>query len=361
MKVSFLLITIICSITSVAQQSYVIKGTSDTTGTWAYLDVYSKTRDSVFVKDGKFEFRGKVDGPRFMSIQVKPGRVSRIILEPGEITVHYKKSGDYTIGGTANNKRLEYMDEAIKPYYDKVAVAWKKYNTEKDEARAAAFREWEAAQEVKRAKYRELILADPNFSGFLFSLPTYRDETAPTVKKYLAQFKHFSGDDGYKRMAEYYKGAANTDFGVQAPDWKRPNANGEDLKLSSLRGKYVLIDFWYAGCVWCRRMTPHLIKVYNDIKDDGLEIVSVSIDTKENEQKWRDAMKEDGAPWLQAWDFEKKLPAEYGVLAYPTMFLLDKEGRVVEKIIGYREEPALRALFAKYIPSAATAKNASNK
>ena len=134
-----------------------------------------------------------------------------------------------------------------------------------------------------------------------------------------------------------------------APDWTRPDDKGKMLSLSSLRGKYVLVDFWYAGCVWCRKMTPHLSKVYPELKDKGLEIVSVSIDTKENEDKWRKAMEEDKAPWLQAWDYEKKLPDEYGVLAYPTMFLLDREGRVVEKIIGYREEPALRAMFAKYI------------
>ena len=330
--------------------SYKIIGTTNIKEGIAILDVYSKTADTVKVRDGKFEFRGSVSKPQYQSIQVPPGRPHRIVLEPGTITVSYDTTlKDYQMVGTDNNIRLNRTDHLMKPYNDKVAELYKKYNQAKGDERHRLFNECEEARAIKNARARELILADPHFSGFLMMLPYYRDETAGAVKKFLDHFKHFKNEDGYDRLAKYYKGAAQTDFGVVAPDWTRPDDKGKMLSLSSLRGKYVLVDFWYAGCVWCRKMTPHLSKVYPELKDKGLEIVSVSIDTKENEDKWRKAMEEDKAPWLQAWDYEKKLPDEYGVLAYPTMFLLDREGRVVEKIIGYREEPALRAMFAKYI------------
>lgn len=351
MKAIFLTLLILPALyASADKKPYIIKGTSDLKTGIAILDVYSKNADTVQIQDGKFQFTGSTDGPRYQSIRVLPGNPTRIILEPGEISVSYTKPGGYHIGGTPNNERLQFMDEQIKPYYDKVADLWKKYNAAPDgEERARLFNECEKARAEQKAKGRELIMADPNFSGFLMMLPTYRDETAGTVKMYLELFKAFKGEDGYDRLAEFYKGASQTDFGVNAPDWNLPDEKGKMLQLSSLKGKYVLLDFWYSGCHWCRKMTPHLTKVYNDLKKKGLEIVSVSVDPVKDEDKWRKAMEEDAAPWLQVWDFEKKLPDEYGVLAYPTMFLLDKDGKVVEKIIGFREEPALREMFAKYI------------
>jgi len=334
---------------SADKKPYIIKGTSGLKDGIAILDVYSKNADTVQILDGKFQFTGSTEGPRYQSIQVLPGRPARIILEPGEITVSYTKEEGYRIGGTPNNKRLQFMDEQIKPYYDKVADLWKKYNAAEGEERARLFNECEKARDEKDAKARELIMADPNYSGFLMMLPTYRDETAGVVNKYLEQFKAFTDDESFKSFADFCRGAAQTDFGVKAPDWTRPDEKGKMVTLSSFQGKYVLIDFWYSGCHWCRKMTPHLTKVYGDLKKKGLEIVSVSVDPVKDEDKWRKAMEEDAAPWLQVWDAEKKLPGEYGVLAYPTMFLLDKEGKVVEKIIGFREEPALRDMFAKYI------------
>lgn len=330
-------------------ESYSIHGTTDVSEGYAVLDAYSKRPDSAKIRNGRFEFKGTVTGPKYQSIQVAPGRVHRMILEPGDITVHFSKETGYDIGGTPNNKRLDKMDKTIRPYYDRVAALWKSYNAAQGEERARLFNETEDAREALAQKQRELIKEDSNYSGFLTMLPTYRNESADVVKGYLEQFSALSEDENYERVAAYYRGAAQTVLGIAPPDWTRPDEKGNMITLSSLRNKYVLLDFWYAGCVWCRKMTPQLKKVYSDLKDKGLEVVSISVDTKENEDKWRKAMKEDGAPWLQAWDYEKTLPAQYGVLAYPTMFLLDKEGKVVEKIIGYREEPALRELFAKYI------------
>lgn len=329
--------------------SYIIKGTS-------YIKEgkmgFYPFNDSIAISNGKFEYRGTTEKAVLSILSLSPSDRGRVILEPGVITVTHTKEKGFTISGTPNNERLQKMAEEIKPYNDKVATLWRNYNRASGEERDRLFKETELARVEQSNKQRELIFADSNFSGLVELLPYYRNEkSADALRRYLAHFQHFSNDDNYKRFVTYSRGALNAAIGETSPDWTRPDENGNMITLSSLKGKYVLVDFWFADCHWCRKMTPGLINIYKDFKDKGknFEIISLSVDTKEKEADWRKAMEEDGAPWPQAWDYEKKLPAEYGVTGYPTMFLLNTEGKILEKIIGFKEEKYFRELLAKYI------------
>jgi peroxiredoxin len=327
----------------------VIKAVTDIQEGIAILNLYINDHpDTVKIINGKFEFEGTIEEPTITMIQVPPSGPARIILESGEISVLHSKKDGYRIGGTVNNVRLQDMDDQLKPYYDKVAELWPKYNMATGEERNRLWNECELAKQKQAEKTTALIKANANYAGLVYALPVYRYETADNIKYYLEELKMFAKDPNYQRMAEFYKGAAQTNTGVKAPDFTRSDPDGKMIALSSFRGKYTLVDFWYSGCHWCRKMTPNLIKIYAELKRKGLEIVSVSVDPKKDEEKWRKAMQEDKATWTQLWDYEKTLPAQYGVMGYPTMFLLDKQGKVVEKIIGYRDEPVLRELFARY-------------
>ena len=123
-----------------------------------------------------------------------------------------------------------------------------------------------------------------------------------------------------------------------APDFTLMDINGKPLALSSLRGKWVIIDFWGSWCGWCIKGMPKMKEYY--AKYDGkLEILGV--DCNDTVEKWKGAVAKHEIPWLHVyWDKEKgDNPVElYGVQGFPTKVVVDPQGKVAKIIIG--EDPA---------------------
>jgi peroxiredoxin len=113
--------------------------------------------------------------------------------------------------------------------------------------------------------------------------------------------------------------------GRMAPEIKLPDANGDTVRLSSLRGKVVLIDFWASWCGPCRRSNKHMRSIYTKYKDKGFEILGISTDDSKND--WKRAVKEDKITWLQVIDVLNVAYA-WHVSYLPTTYLIDKKGRI---------------------------------
>ncbi|MEL7145852.1 MAG: TlpA disulfide reductase family protein [Bacteroidota bacterium] len=129
--------------------------------------------------------------------------------------------------------------------------------------------------------------------------------------------------------------------GSPAPDFTLPNPDGEQVSLSSLKGKYVLIDFWAAWCRPCRMENPNVKLVYEAYADKGFEILGVSLDRKKSD--WLKAIEKDGLPWKHVSDlkyFNSEAARLYEIQAIPATYLIDPEGNILAK--GLRG-PSLRA------------------
>ncbi len=125
--------------------------------------------------------------------------------------------------------------------------------------------------------------------------------------------------------------------GKPAPDFTLKTDKGEDFSLSSLKGQYVLIDFWASWCKPCRASFPHVKELYAKYHDKGFEVVGITNDT--NNEMWLKAIEEDQTPWIHVADRfpSNPAPAEiislYGMDFLPSTVLIDANGIIIAKLL----------------------------
>ena len=126
-----------------------------------------------------------------------------------------------------------------------------------------------------------------------------------------------------------------------APDFTLDDINGKPLALSSLRGKYVILDFWGSWCPWCIKGFPEMKNYYEKYKGK-FEILG--IDCNDTQEKWKAAVEKYQLPWLHVYNpRDTKILDAYAIQGFPTKIIIDPEGKIYKTVIG--EDPAFYTLL----------------
>lgn len=334
----------VCAV-SCSKTGFSIKGkygNSNGKAALAYTDPDSgSVRDTVAMSGGTFVFTGEISKPANALVNIIPDGETpislRLIVENGKIkfdvapediteanrgrrTVVYPRvygspNNDFVTGQQAIRDKFGDDTEAL----DSAMVEY-----------ALAHPDVEMAAHVFRisADYLSTTELEAAFNSF----------TPKVQQSQMAE-----------RLREKLAARKATEPGATAPDFTLKGLDGQNVTLSSFRGQYVLLDFWASWCVPCREGMPAMKELYAKYHDKGFEIIGISDDSKE--KNWRQAVEEDGTPWVHTVDeFREKgesavVISMYGVHYIPTYILLDKEGR----IIGRMEHDELAAKLAELI------------
>ncbi|MCS7077507.1 MAG: AhpC/TSA family protein [Bacteroidia bacterium] len=189
-----------------------------------------------------------------------------------------------------------------------------------------------ATAKVKEAILRPTIAASETMNEELFF--------------YLAGIyeKEFPNSKLISTLKERVNKLSQFKVGANIPEIELPNPQNQKIKLSSLRGKYVLIDFWASWCSPCRAENPNVKRLYQQYKNKGFEVYGVSIDQKRED--WLKAIKEDEITWIQVLDQDNRTAQQFNVRAIPMTFLIDKNGVIIAKNLrGERLEEKLKELM----------------
>lgn len=150
-----------------------------------------------------------------------------------------------------------------------------------------------------------------------------------TLIKYRDNFSYNSYFKSFEKKVNKIKSVS---FGSVAPEIILSDTAGKDIALSSLRGKYVLLDFWAGWCGPCRMENPNILKNYLKYKDKGFEVYQVSLDRSRSD--WVNAIKKDNLIWYNVSDlkyFQSEAASIYNIDRIPKGFLLDPNGVIIAK------------------------------
>lgn len=333
----------------------------------AYLSHYvglelTDVMSTTIKEDGNFEFVGKVPSPDYYVLRIGTTSINLILKEGSNIKVY----GDgKDLDGFVNIVNSEESSSMYK--FTKELNAWKnltdsvnlviKNNPEKQTQIAPIMQlEQKKFQNIQRGfismnQNSPALIAAINtidiqndFQGFetvVNQLVSVFGES-PTVINLQQNFEALKK----QRMADDKMAPGNI-----APDFEELMVDRKTkMKLSDLRGKVVLLDFWASWCGPCRRDNPHVVSLYEKYKDRGFTVMSVSLD--KNKDNWVAAIEKDNLSWpnhvsdLQQWS--SRVGRIYGVSSIPFTVLIDQEGKIVKtKLRGEALTAELERLLGK--------------
>lgn len=306
-----------------------------------------KDVDSIEIKNGEFRFRGHVNEPQQAILSVKRINAAQVNARPDQLVVFIENSKisivtedsikNATVSGSVSDKENRELNASIQPLTEIILKLNREFHGKpKDETYKKASDS--VTRLVAEIKNIHLKFAESHLNSFL-GLYTYNiyvldskfDPAA--VEPLFHQFSpELQSSELGKRTLEKIEIGKRRQTGRKATDFTQNDLNDKPFTLSSLRGKYVLVDFWASWCVPCRAENPNLVKAYQQLKGRNFEVVGVSLD--QDKESREGAVKKDNLPWIHVCDirgWKNEVAVMYGINSVPQNLLINPAGVIIAK------------------------------
>ncbi|WP_177733664.1 TlpA disulfide reductase family protein [Flavobacterium inviolabile] len=310
-------------------------------------DLGPVSKDTVKVKDGKFEFKGKSEHPEFCFLRIQDiGDMIPFVLENGKIKVEFVKDSvrNSRVSGTVTNDQFQKYNDESKVIYKKMQTFQIANNQRMATAQQtndtvtinSLRKQFMVYQDQMNQKSEDFIQKHPDSFLSVMLLENFVKFQSLPVDKIEKYYKLLTADAKNNQHGDTVKNflakQSAVEVGKMAPDFSAPNPEGKTVSLKESLGKVTIIDFWASWCGPCRAENPNVVALYNELHAKGLNIIGVSLD--QDAAKWKEAIAKDKLAWTQVSNlkfWQDPIAEQYNVKAIPQTFILDASGKIVAK------------------------------
>lgn len=272
---------------------------------------------------GKFTFKGSVPAPDFKVIAFNGAApYITLFLDNSLVNITAKEGAveNAIVKGSPSHAEFQKFSDVVKPYEKLLAgdpAADQSLKIPAATALAGFVKQYPNAPITALAVYRHFQLTDDA------EILETEFNTLPATSKASPIGAFVS-----RQLADNKKNP----IGKPLADFSQADTSGNMISLSSLKGKYVLVDFWASWCRPCRMENPNVVNMYTKYKDKNFTVLGVSLD--QAKPAWIDAINMDGLTWTHVSDLKgwsNSVARQFEILSIPQNFLLDPQGKVIAK------------------------------
>jgi peroxiredoxin len=318
--------------------------------------------DSVDLSsDGKFKFKNASTSANLFKLRLGSNLFDLIAQNGDEISFEtdLKDEGHaYAVTGSQESDKIKEFNTFSNVYSEKNAKIVNDFQTKAQASgnQDSLLKIYQPVLEQNMAGYSQEVLKfiDNNKSSLAafyaaMSLDPYKYEQQLVAYADNLEGK-FKDNASVQQFVRQMAAIKPLSVGHEAPDFTVNGFDGKPVKLSDYKGKYVMLDFWASWCPPCRQENPNLVRLYNQYKGKGLNILGISLDV--DKAAWQQAIQADKLTWQHASDLQKfDGPTErlYHIEAIPSNFVIDPQGKIIAKnVTGKNLEEFLNKTFGKH-------------